>query len=264
VAVTGPDSLAILRALAEAHATPDPRSGSREPIWYLMHIGGADLHHHALPDPAPQCDEAVLQELASQGLLYIDYREHHWNLVPTAEGRRIIEQHKRVENLQPVADVRPLVEAVREQAASTNKFAWPAVRPVLTALRGYWESGGFSPHGIQVPALVDSVPEQHRDLFAATVRALIENDYVRSGSELAAFGLPVEVVLTDRAHRILDGWPGAGPDELVENLLAVLTKAAAFEMDPGRRSRLERFAETVREIGVSTVGEVLAKVMMGA
>jgi hypothetical protein len=229
-----------------------------------MHIGGADLHHHALPDPVPKCDQAVLQELAYQGLLDIDYREHQWNLVPAPAGRTIIDQQKRVENLEPVADVNRLAEAVREQGASTNKLGWPAVRPVLAALREYWESGGFSSRGIQIPALVDSLPEHDRDLFAATVRVLIENDYLRSTGDLAVFGLPAEVVLTDRTSRILDGWPGAAPDELVENLLAVLARAAASEADPARRSRLERFAETVREIGVSTVGEVLAKVMMGA
>jgi hypothetical protein len=61
----------------------------------------------------------------------------------------------------------------------------------------------------------------------------------------------------------IDGWPGGAPEELVENLLAVLRAAAATETDPARKGRLERLIETIREVGVATAGEVLSKVVLG-
>jgi hypothetical protein len=71
------------------------------------------------------------------------------------------------------------------------------------------------------------------------------------------------VALTDKAHSILDGWPGAAPSELAENLLAVLTATAAAEPDPVRKGRLEAFVGAVRDVGVSVTSEVLSKVIMG-
>ena len=76
--------------------------------------------------------------------------------------------------------------------------------------------------------------------------------------------MPAEVEITDRTRAVLDGWPGATPDELVENVLAVLAEEEASETDPVRKSRLKQMAETVKEVGVSTAGEVLARVLMGS
>jgi hypothetical protein len=75
--------------------------------------------------------------------------------------------------------------------------------------------------------------------------------------------MPAELQLTDRARSILDGWPGAPPEELVENLLAVLAHEAQQEQDPVRKSRLEKVGATVKELGVSTASEVIAKVLTG-
>ena len=71
------------------------------------------------------------------------------------------------------------------------------------------------------------------------------------------------MTITEKAHTVLDGWPGAAPEELVENLLTVLTVAAADETDPARKRRLERLAKTIREVGISVTSEVIAKVLTG-
>jgi hypothetical protein len=251
-----------MRVLVEAHAVPHPNTNSREPVLYLRYLGGADLQHHALAENV-RADETVLEELHREGWLDIDYRDHEWHIVPTPTGRRVIEQHDRVTKLEPLADVSSIVDAVSTQFDSENKLGWPAVRPVLLSLRGYWEAAGFSPHGIQLPAVLVALPEEHLPLFVATVRALVSGDYLRGTTSLLTHELPAEVALTDRAHVVVDGWPGAPPDELAENLLAVLENSATVETDPVRRRRLQRLAETVREVGVSTAGEVLAKVMLG-
>ena len=229
---------------------------------YLKFAGGSGLNHHALADP-PAVDDALLEELSSQGYLDIDYREHNWNLTPTASARSLVEQHQRILDLEPVADLQPVLDAVAEQAGSSNKLAWPAVRPVLGALRTYWEAGGFSPHGVAIPAVLAALPEEHEGLFIATMRALVGGDYLLRMTDLSANDMPAEVAFSDRAHSVLDGWPGASPDELVENLLAVVAAMAAAETEPSRKRRLEGLAETVRELGVATAGDVLARAFTG-
>ncbi len=256
------DILVALRAFVDAHPKPHPGTGGREPIYYFMHSGGGTLQHHALPDP-PKVDQALLEEMHLEGLLDIDYREHTWALTPTPQGRRLIEQHDRVENREPVADVGPIAVALSAQADSDNKLAWPAVRPVLAAIRGYWESGGFSQYGVQVPALLEALPEEHLGLFRVTIRGLVEAGYLNETASLSANDMPAEVAITERAHALLDGWPGAPPDELVQNPLAVLATAISEEPDPVKKSRLERLAGTIRDVGVDAAGEILGKVLMG-
>lgn len=134
--MTSSEALVVLGALVAAHAEPQSATGSRLPIMYVRHLGGQQLEHHALDDPPP-VDDALLEELSYQGYLDIDYREHSWNLTPTPSGRSLVEQHQRVLSLEPVADVEPVLAAVATQAESSNKLAWPAVRPVLAALRTY-------------------------------------------------------------------------------------------------------------------------------
>jgi hypothetical protein len=131
------------------------------------------------------------------------------------------------------------------------------------ALRNYWVAGGLSPHGIQLRPLLIAVPAEHGELFTGTLPALVEGEYLRPASGQSLNGLPSEVALTDRARNVLDGWPGAAPEELVENLLAILAEGAHAEPDPARKRRLEKVGETVKDLGVSTASEILSKVVLG-
>jgi hypothetical protein len=269
----GPNEVEVLRAFVEAHAQPHPRTGDREPIMYLRHLGGSEVQHHALEGRPPGIDEALLEDMQAKGLITIDYRAHNWNITPTSFGREVIEEQDRVQTTELVADIEPVIRALSAQGENDNPLAWPAVRPVLAALRGYWQRGGFSQHGIQLVAVADALPNEHGALFGATIRALVNGGYLAQNGVMGAVitddsgrrvaQLPAEVSLTEKAHTILDGWPGAAPEELVENLLAVLAVAAADEPDPARKRRLERLAETIREVGVSITSEVIAKVLTG-
>lgn len=267
-----PNELDVLRAFVAAHAQPHPNTGGREPIMYLRHIGGSSLQHHALDERPSGVDEALLEEMHTKGLISIDYREHNWNVTPTSFGRSVVEEDDRIRSRDPVADIEPLLEAVSFQTHAENPLAWPAVRPVLAALRSYWQKGGFSQHGIQLLALREALPDEYGALFAATIQALVDGGYLTQtgvlGGVIADDGgrvsrFPGEVTITEKAHTILDGWPGAAPEELVENLLAVIAVAAADEPDPTRKRRLEKLGETIREVGVSITSEVIAKVVTG-
>jgi hypothetical protein len=267
-----PNELEVLRAFVEAHAQLDQRTGGREPIMYIRHMGGSSLQHHALSECPAGVDNALLEDMHAKGLISIDYREHNWHITPTPLGRSVIEEDARIKSRDLVGPIEPLVEALSRQAQTDNPLAWPAVRPVLAALRSYWQSGGFSQHGIQLLAVREALPGELTQLFDATIRALVDGGYlapmgVLGGSITDESGrvsdIPGEVAITEKAHTILDGWPGAAPEELVENLLAVLAVTAAEEPDPSRKRRLQQLGETIREVGVSVTSEVLAKVITG-
>ena len=129
------DKLVVLRDLVQAHSQLHPRTGQREPIYYFQGIGPSELQHHALTEP-PSVDDALLEEMHLEGWIDIDYHGNSWSLVPTPRGRELVEGQERVQ-AGAGADVAPLVSAVARQAEASNKFGWPAVRPVLAALRTY-------------------------------------------------------------------------------------------------------------------------------
>ncbi len=259
------DGLQVLAALVDAHAKPDPNTGRREPIWFFRFDQGVNLQHHGFGGTPPEVDEPILEELQGQGLLGIESGQHDWKLTPTRQGRELVEHMRRVESDEPTAATGEIEDAVIAQAEADNKLGWPAVRPVLLGMRNYWEASGFPRHGIQLAALANALPDDHRPLFIATIRSLIAGDYLRPTTELSIvdLGVPTEVELTDRARAVIDGWPGAAPEELFENLLAVLAAQEASETDPVRKNRLRQLGETVKELGVQVSGEVLAKVLMG-
>lgn len=165
--------------------------------------------------------------------------------------------------MQPVAPLDDVLATIEDQAATPNKLAWSAVRPVLVALREYWEAGGFATSGIAVPAILHALPPEHEAMFRATIRQLVAGNYLTPTSTLSANDIPMEVALAERAHTVLDGWPGAAPEDLVDNLLEVLTAEAAAETDEVRKRRPERVLDTVKELGVATASEVLSKVLLG-
>lgn len=256
--------LELLSSLVSAHARVLPDSHHRESITVFRRWGRAELQHHGFGDTEPPpADDAALEELHSQGLISIEYHQNNWSVTPTKLGRHIAEELGRAHDEQPKADLTVLAEALEHQARAENKLAWASVRPVLAALRRYWEEAGFPAEGIGTMPLLTSVPDGTEAQFQATIRSLIASGFLGAATDIELQDIPAFVAVTERTHAVLDGWPGATSQELVENLLAVLAERAATEPDGEQRRRLERVRDTVRELGVSTASEVLAKVLTG-
>lgn len=259
-----PNTFDIVRVLVRAHEQPSSINGGRASFLYLKHAGGAFVQHHGFGDEGPPAiDEALLDELHGEGLIDLDYSGNALKFTPTARARELVAQYDRATSTQPDADLGPLLVAISAQHEASNKLGWPAVRPVLEALRAYWEASGFPPTGIRLMPLKLATPAEHDPLLVATVSSLVRAGYLDQTSYLGFDGIPLEVRLTDRAHEVLDGWPGATPDDLAQNLVAVLTAQVAAETDSVKRGRLESVLETVRQLGVETTSAVLAKVITG-
>ena len=71
---------------------------------------------------------------------------------------------------EPAADVQRLLEVILAHAQSQAKLSWTAVRPILLALREYWEARGFFAHGIQFSAVLNELPAEHEGMLGATDR----------------------------------------------------------------------------------------------
>ena len=256
--------LELLTALVRAHEEPLPATKHREPIT-VFHVGGRNvMQHHAFgATGAPEADDTLLEDLHTQGLISIEYHDHTWLLTPTKLGRSIVAEIERAHQEEPKADVDALISALEGQRASDNKLAWAAVRPVLEALRRYWENAGFPIDGIGMMPLLASIPDGTEGQFQATIRSLLKSGYLSPAADIEIHGMPAFVSITEQTHAVLDGWPGTTSQEVVENLLAVLAERAAQEPDSEKRRRLERVGSALRELGVSTASEVLAKVLMG-
>lgn len=252
----------LLCALVSAYATPDA-GGGRQPILFASWMGGYAIQHHT-GSSWPPYDEGTLDTLSAKGLISFskDYRGSG-SITPTPLGESVAAEYARLQGSKIVADVEPLLAALRSQSVAENILAWPVVRPVLAALRDYWVAGGLSPNGIETGAIIEECPEDLEDLLITTVRSLIDGSYVAAGGKLTVNGIPAEIVLTTASRVVLDGWPGAAPAELVENLIAVLAERARDEADPAQRKRWQVLLDTVRELGVSVTSEVLAKVLTG-
>lgn len=264
-----PNELALLRTIVEAHAKSDPHSHTREPIYFLEHHGA--MMHHAISGDPPYIDGALVDDLQRKGLISVEYGgQGTQKITPTSFGRETIQGLDRSEQ-GATADASPIIEALTRQSTAPNPMAWPAIRPVLEAFRDYWQASGYPAEGVGVRPLLKDLPDDLLAIFAATVRALSTSGYV-DASPLTAKAMlddgsthviPVEISLTGKSREVLDGWPGATPRELVDNLLAVLTFVAANEPDPQRRGRLEGLVTAIKDVGVAVTSEVLAKVITG-
>jgi hypothetical protein len=121
----------------------------------------------------PNIDEATVDELWRASLIRCEHIGPGSTLIhPLSDGRAMAEDCGRNESDVPAADLSQLLAAVDAQADSASRLAWPAVRPVLVALRDYWEAAGFSAHGIQLRPILTARPGA-RDVPSATARPLV-------------------------------------------------------------------------------------------
>jgi hypothetical protein len=141
----------------EAHAQPEPGTGTREPIYYIEHHH--KVMHHAILDDQPYIDDALVDTLQTKGLISIDYGgSHTLRLTPTDLGRETVRRIDRSTAPSTTA-IEPLVAAFGDQALSSNPMAWPSIRPVLEALRDYWHACGYPPDGVVLSVIANEMSE---------------------------------------------------------------------------------------------------------
>jgi hypothetical protein len=260
----GEESLRLLTELVEAYQKPHPATKAREPIFFFRVAGGSHLQHHGLGDAERSISDADLEELAYGGLLDIDYGRGTWKLVPTPAGRQVVAHYAAATDTTLAGSVEAFLEVAETLHDSANPLAWDHGRPLLRALRDYWEEAGLPAEGIRLRPLIHALPEDHFGRTAALLRRLVASGYLDAASDVELqTGIPAVAALGPRSFELLDGWPSTDPSQLYERLLEAINAEAASTDDAGKKRVLQRLGESVREIGVSTAGEILAKVVTG-
>lgn len=255
--------MTFLAAFVQAYDVPAGDRG-RQPAMFLRTMGGLHFQHHGFGEEGPPpFDESVLALLRNQGLIEIEYHQNSQSISPSARGQEVAAEWERVQAAEAVADTAGVAAAVEALAEAESPTAWVGVRPVLAALRRYWVDGGLPADGIILRPIVSGIPAESQELFVATINMLVESEYLRSMGALTFADMPAAVALTDRARTQLDGWPGASPEDLVENLVAVISEQARQEPNSTKRRRLQAIVEAFRELGIQTASEIVSKAIMG-
>jgi hypothetical protein len=261
----GENALSLLVVLVNAFETPHPARGTREPLDFFRVAGGGKLQHHALPAHFDRAvGETDLEELSYAGLLDIDYRNGNWRLAPTPDGSQVVRDYQVAQDTELRAPADHFLTAAAEQAEDANPLAWARVRELLIGLREHWQASGFPADGIQMRPLVHALPTDHEANTDAGLRALLFDGYIEARSDIEiSGGIPALVALTPKAFQALDGWPSENPTQLYGRLIAAIEAQEKETTDPARKRRLKKAGESMRELGVSTASEVLAKVITG-
>jgi hypothetical protein len=257
----GDDSVKVLQLIVEAFDEPDA-SGQREPLYHFLEFGGGGLDHHSLEGTIPAA-RTDIEELARAGFIDIDYGEM-WAISPLPRGRKAVRDYAIASATELETPADAFLHAAAEQANGPNPLAWPLVRELLAGLRQYWQAVGLPSEGLKLPPLLHALPEEHGATTAAAIRSLISNRFLEARSSVTiSDNVPVLVDLTPSAFEALDGWPSENPAQLYEHLIAAFTSQAEQATDPERKRRLRQVVESLREVGVATASEVLAKVITG-
>ena len=231
---------------------------------FLRTMGGLHFQHHGFGQEAPPpFDESTLALLRDQGLIDIEYHANSQSIAPSARGEAVAAEWERLQSAEAGADTTGIMMAIEGLAQAESPTAWAGVRPVLASLRRYWVESGLSSDGILLKPVISAIPEERQQLFIATAATLVDSDYLRSAGSLTYTSIPAAVALTDRARTQLDGWPGASPEELAENLVAVITEQAQNESNSTRRRNLQAVVEALRDLGIKAASEIISKAVMG-
>jgi hypothetical protein len=76
--------------------------------------------------------------------------------------------------------------------------------------------------------------------------------------EFSRPGWPVNIVLTDRARRLLAGWPSDGAEALYGKFMAALDESIAAASNDEERGKLERLRADAADIGKGVLVSVLS------
>ena len=248
------ESLRLLVALADAFAVPDATTGRREPILYLRYGGGADLQHHAFTSGDwRHVDEEMIEGLASQGLLRLEYSgEHTVQIYVTDDGNRVATEAKRMLQGDPETSARPV------------DLEWESVaRPILEATYEAWKEAGAPANGVLAPAVVKSASRDGEDvLVLRALDLLVDGGYLaREGSISSPHG-PLAVSVTARGLQAVGGWPATSAEAATEALLAALDRAIEEADDPEHRTKLERLRDASIDVGSGVLTNVLSRVIL--
>jgi len=249
------ESVRLLIALADAFAVRDDQ-GAREPLFTFRAAGELQIQHPAFPaDDWRHIDDEVLEHLASQGLIRLEYGNNTNKVFVTVDGERVADEARRL--LQPEDDVPEGLEV---------DLDWETVaRPVLEAVYAAWRARGAPADGVIASSVARAVGDGD-DNGRQTRRAvalLVQEGYLDAAGSMVVDNAPAAIIVTGRGMQVVGGWPTTTAEAATYALLVALDRAIEETTEPERKTKLQRFREVALDLGQGTLTEVLARVVTG-
>ncbi|HEX8688724.1 MAG TPA: hypothetical protein VF729_00610 [Solirubrobacterales bacterium] len=230
--------------------------GQKLDLVYISASGGLTfLDHHAM-EGRPQIDYPDLEELESHGLVVLKpSRERSGSLYPTAQGKHVVEEQRRIEQIARADN------AIGDGSGG-SKIAWDATLPVLQAVVELYAQAAAGEHISQMQVNQRLGREDGDSDTSRAFEVLEQGGYVQETASIDGLPGALTVVPTEKALQLLAGWPADGEVALARLVAALQTQIDATS-DEEEKGKLKRALDAVQGIGENVAAEVLTKVMMG-
>lgn len=176
-------------------------------------------------------------------------------LRPTAGGIHHVEEARRLESIARA-------DNAISSGSGASRIAWDATLPVLQAVVDLYDQADA---GEDVSQMDVNQRLERRDGDSDTSRAfelLARSDYVVGIDSIENVPGPLTVAPTEKALKLLAGWPADG-EVALERLIAALQAQIEATSDEEEKGKLRRVLDAVQGVGENVAAEVLTKVMTG-
>lgn len=250
------EQLELLEALVDAYWSNEKGQPKLEFMFYTASQVGTQLQHAPGfgEEGVMSIDLGDVEELAGLGLVSVNYSgTRQGTLVPTAEGRFVVEEQRR------------LAEVIRADKAISGGGAsirWEAMFPVLEAVMDLYDEARAG-ENISQPQVCHKLDRPEGDEgVSRAFEAMQEAGYLKGHDEIDQVPGPLTVAPTEKALQLLAGWPADGA-VAYERLLAILDKQIEVTDDAVEKGKLKAFRESAANMGQSVAVGVLTKVITG-
>jgi hypothetical protein len=239
-----PDELLLRLVEADERTRPDR---DHFILFRVMVSGqGLPVQHPGLEEDGLSAREQDLEDLADAGHLRLERRANAWHFDITPTGFERARKLRRASEPPPAASV-------------GGGIGWStAMLPVLLGVGNAYSATSRPEVGVTPAEVAETLGRDHDDELERILYELTRTDYVEAVLEVDQSLAPVSMRPTEKALRVVAGWPG-GADALLAALAARRDAATSEE----ERGRLQRAYESLSGLGREVLSDVIANVLTG-
>lgn len=230
----------------------------KEEFYFSTSMGIGTTMQHAGVEGRESVDHGDIEELSNLGLIDVTLAAGTamaGRLRPTANGIHHVEEARRLESI-----------ARADNAISSGsdilRIAWDATLPVLETVVALYDQADAGDDVSQMQVNQRLGREDGDSNTSRAFEVLERGGYVQGTASIDPLPGALTVVPTEKALKLLAGWPADG-EVALERLIAALQTQIDATTDEEEKGKLRRVLDAVQGVGENVAAEVLTKVMMG-
>lgn len=229
----------------------------KEEFYFSTAMGVGTTMQHAGVEGRESVDHGDIEELWKLGLIDVTPSSVAMSgrLRPTAEGTHHVGEARRLESI-----------ARSDNAISSgsegSRVAWDATLPVLEAVVELYDRADAGEDVSQTQVNGHLGREDGDSDTSRSFEVLERGGYVHGTASIDQLAGALTVVPTEKALKLLAGWPADG-EVALERLVAALQAKIELTSDEEEKGKLRQVLDAVQGIGENVAAEVLTNVMMG-